>query len=360
MSSDFAANEPFDRMFLLKSIDERLTRNGKPYLALVLGTPSADLEARVWDMDMKSLPGLAEGDPVKARGTSQLYQDKLQLIVDTIEKAASPVNPRDLYPSSVRPEAELRNDLNTLVEGIENRHLASLMDILIQDNEILEAFLVSPAAVAMHHARIGGLAEHSLDVARIALAVSDIWPDLDRDVLAVGAILHDIGKISEYQVSGDFSYTLDGKLVGHIVRGVSIVENWIRNLSTFPEHLALELLHIILSHHGTQEHGSPKVPATAEALVIHYADDLDAKLDMIRTASPGRDVREAYVRGLRRMFQFRSQESGDRSQTSGGEGGEKMESRIQNSESGRRSAVHPELEYREFDENEDDDQGELF
>jgi 3'-5' exoribonuclease len=360
MSTEFTANQPFDRVFLLKSIDERLTRNGKPYLAMVLGTPSEDLEARVWDMDLKSLPGLVEGDPVKVRGTSQLYQDKLQIVVDTIEKAGSTIDPREIYPSSLRPEKELRKEFHIFIEGIRNNHLAELMNTMREDTEIFDVFLVSPAAVAMHHARIGGLAEHSLDVCRIALAVSDIWPRLDRDMLTAGAILHDIGKIREYQVAGDFRYTLDGKLVGHIVRGVSIVENWLRGLGSFPERLALDLLHIILSHHGTLEHGSPKAPATAEALVIHYADDLDAKLDMIRSASEGEDSSEAYVRGLRRMFQFKNEEQGGGRRAEGGENS--ADSRQETGDRRKKAVTASETEScEELDESDnEDDQRELF
>lgn len=357
MTDEFIANEPFDRVFLLKSIDERLTRNGKPYLALVLGTPSADLEARVWDMDLKSLPGLMEGEPVRARGTSQLYQDKLQLIVENVERADRSVDPREIYPSSLKPEPELRDELDSLIQEIGNSHLAALMKTMRDEKEVFEAFLVSPAAVAMHHARIGGLAEHTLGVCRFALAVSDAWPQLDRDLVAAGAILHDIGKIREYQVAGDFRYTLDGKFIGHIVRGVTMVEEWIRRLPSFPERLALDLLHIILSHHGTLEHGSPKSPVTAEALVVHYADDLDAKLDMVCAAREGNEVEEAYVRGLRRMFQYRTENQGERRST---EGDKKFESGIQNSESGKRSSGNHDRENNEDDENGEDDQGELF
>lgn len=337
-------------MFLLKSIDERLTRNGKPYIALVLGTPKTELEARVWDMDMKSLPGLVEGDPVQVKGIAQLYQDKLQLVVDTIEKVESPVNPREIYPSSAKSEEELRRQFGAQVEAIVNRDLVGLVGIMQKNTEVFDAYFISPAAIAMHHVRIGGLAEHSLDVCRIALAVSDISPWLDRDLLTVGALFHDIGKIFEYQVAGDFRYTLDGKLVGHVVRGVSVTEEWIRCVPGFPERLAHELLHIILSHHGQLEHGSPKTPATAEALVIHYADDLDAKLDMVRTASPVDDANEAFVRGLRRTFQFRTEDQGAGRRAQGAA----KQGRVRSAEDLERGEILG------TESGEDDDQGELF
>jgi len=310
LKTEFSPNERFDRVFLLKSIDERLTRTGKPYLALILGSPMADVEARVWDMDLESLPGLVEGTPVQVKGTAQLYQEKVQLIVETIEKVQSPVNPRMIYPSSARSDEELRKEFDSRVKGIKNRALSSLMAAMRKDTAVFDAFFISPAAVTMHHARIGGLAEHSLDVCRLALAVADTATFLDRDLLTVGTLLHDIGKIFEYEVAGDLRYTLDGKLLGHIVRGVSVVEGWIRLLPDFPERLALELLHVILSHHGKLEYGSPKAPVTAEALVVHYTDDLDARLDMIRSAAPDSPDGEAFVRGLRRTFQYRIEELG--------------------------------------------------
>jgi len=126
----------------------------------------------------------------------------------------------------------------------------------------------------------------------------------------VGSLLHDIGKILEYEVAGDFRFTLEGKFLGHIVQGHSLVEKWIRQIPDFPERLALDVLHILLSHHGQQEYGSPKTPVTAEALVIHFADDLDAKLDMVRSAGDEPGTEEAFVRGLRRSFLFRNSSTG--------------------------------------------------
>jgi 3'-5' exoribonuclease len=349
-TSEFSANERFDRMFLLKSIDERLTKNGKPYIALVLGSPAADLDARVWDMDMKSLPGLVEGDPVRASGKAQLYQDNLQLVVDVIEKVESSVDPREIYPSSAKSEGELRQQFSAHVEAMVKRDLIHLMAVMQDDEDVFDAFFISPAAITMHHARIGGLAEHSLNVCRIALAVSDIFPWLDRDLLTVGALLHDIGKVLEYKVAGDFRYTRDGKLIGHVVRGHSITEGWIRRVPEFPEQLEHEVLHIILSHHGQLEHGSPKMPATAEALVIHYADDLDAKLDMVRTASPDNDTLEAFVRGLRRTFQFRVENEG----AGRGAQGEAKQGRVRSAEDQERGEI------LSNESGEDDDQGKLF
>ncbi len=319
MTNNFVANERFDKLFLLKGLDERRTRNGKPYLTLVLGTPDSSFEGRIWDMDLKSLPGLVEGDPVKAVGVTQLYQERIQLIVETISKVDAPVDPREIFPATEMSEEQLRTGFNEAVTLVQDSHLRSLFTAMEADTPIHQAFFRSPAAITMHHARIGGLAEHSLGVYRLAVAAAETAPWLDKDLLITGALLHDIGKIIEYEVAGDFRYSLQGKLVGHISLGASLVEKWIGTIPGFPERLALEVIHIILAHHGQLEYGSPKAPATAEALVIHFADDLDAKLDMIRDAGAGEGTEEAFVRGLRRSFLYRN-DQGEGPSTGSGQG----------------------------------------
>ncbi|UCG37874.1 MAG: HD domain-containing protein [bacterium] len=311
MTTSFTPNERFDRVFLLKGISELRTKAGKPYLALTLGTSSGEWEGRVWEMEMKSLPGLVEGDTVQASGTAELYQERLQLNIEHITPVSGRLDPRELYPSSAAGEGELRKGFQEAVDGIADPHLKALMGTMLEDMVVSDGFFISPAAVAMHHARIGGLAEHSLGVHRLALAAADNAPWLDRDILSVGALLHDVGKVLEYEVAGDFRYTLEGKLLGHIVQGVSLVQGWISRLEGFPERLALEVLHIVLSHHGQLEHGSPRTPATPEALVVHFADDLDAKLDMVGSAARESGNTEAFVRGLRRSFLFRGEETED-------------------------------------------------
>ena len=307
MTQPFTPNESFDRVFLLKGIDERRTRNGKPYLAVVLGTPEGAWEARVWDMDMSSLPGLLEGDPVRAKGTAQLYLEKVQLIVDEISRIDEQVDPRSIYPASGTSEKQLRDDFDSLAGKVKEPALKTLLETMLSDPKIGDAYFVSPAAVTMHHARIGGLAEHSINVCRLALGAAAAADWLDSDLLIVGALLHDVGKVLEYEMAGDFRPTLEGKFLGHIMQGHSLMEKWIDQIPDFDRRLALDVLHILLSHHGQLEFGSPKTPITAEALVIHFADDLDAKLDMIQTAGEDPDTEEAFVRGLRRSFQYRSE-----------------------------------------------------
>jgi 3'-5' exoribonuclease len=347
MTTIFSPNETFDRIFLLKGIDERRTKTGKPYLALILGTAEGTWDGRVWDMRMSSLPGLVEGDPVKAKGSAQLYQERIQLILEKISMVDEPVDPRSLYPATMASERQLRDDFNSFVEEIEEPVLKTLMETMLKDRTISDAFFTCPAAIPLHHARIGGLAEHSLNVCRFAHASVAIAPWLERDLLTVGSLLHDIGKVMEYKVAGDFRFTLEGKFLGHIVQGHSLVKKWIRQIPDFPERLALDVLHILLSHHGQLEYGSPKTPATAEALVIHFADDLDAKLDMVKMAGEEPGTEEAFVRGLRRSFLYRKpstgsaqaeqvQDTGDKEQ--GEEESSERESRREGEEEGEQDA----------------------
>jgi len=304
----FKENETFDRIFLLKAISEHRTRKGKPFLTLVFGTPEGDVEARAWDMGMSSLPSLDTGDPVSARGTAVSYMERIQLNVERIEKVTTGVDPRKLYPSSHQTEAQLKEQYAGCVKRIRDKKLVSLFSVMEKDKQFMEAFFISPAATTMHHARIGGLMEHSIGVCTLTDAVAEAHSWLNRDLLIAGSLLHDIGKVREYAITGDFSFTMEGKLIGHINLGVEMFQSWLQQIPDFPARLSMDIQHIILSHHGQLEYGSPKLPATPEALVVHFADDLDAKLDMIKDASRDPDVEEAYVRGLRRMFQFSDNE----------------------------------------------------
>ena len=344
MALNLRENQPFEGIFLLKQITEARTKNGSPYLAMLLGSPEMDLEGRMWDTALDSLGGLASGDPVRVRGTAVLYQERLQAKVDSLVREKDPVDPRLLYPSTTIPEGELRRELALRASSLKDPDLEALFRVVQADRPFMEAFLVSPAAVVMHHARIGGLAEHSLGVCRLAESVAAIWPMLDRDLLMAGSLLHDIGKVREYSMGNAFQVTLEGRLVGHITAGVTMLEAWCSRIAGFPERLRMELAHIIISHHGQLEHGSPKTPATPEALVIHFADDLDAKLDML-AVSAGAAVgeegsREAFVRGLRRSFIFRGERTAEPERAG--------------------TAASPSAARRSSLPKEEDDQGKLF
>jgi 3'-5' exoribonuclease len=299
--------KPFSGLFLLKAPpSERLQKDGKPYLALTLGTPAASYDAKMWSTSLAAVGGLAEGDPVRAEGSAERYQGRLQLRLTRVAREAAPVDPRELYPSSARSEADLRGEFRARVKALRDPWLKSLLAAVEADAPFLASFFRSPAASGMHHARIGGLAEHSLAAAAIAARTAETYPLVRADLAVAGALLHDVGKVREYDLAGDFRFTREGHFIGHIALGALMLEGWTAKVPGFPADLRLDLVHILLSHHGQAEMGSPREPVTAEALLVHFADDLDAKLDMIAAAagggSPG--VESGYVRGLRRTFFF--------------------------------------------------------
>lgn len=301
----------FSGLFLLKAPPvERTQKDGKPYLSLLLGTPEGSWEAKMWATSLASVGAVGEGDPVRAEGSAERYQGRIQLRVARLAPCEGPVDPRELYPSSGRSEAELVGDWRARVGSVKDPHLRALLAAVEADAPFFSAFIRAPAAAGMHHARIGGLAEHSLAAARLVADAAATYPLLRADLAVAGALLHDVGKVREYEIAGDFRFTREGHFLGHIALGVVLLQGWLRGLPSFPGELALELGHILLAHHGSLELGSPREPVTAEALAVHFADDLDAKLDMIRSASAaagaagGAGAEMGYVRGLRRNFFF--------------------------------------------------------
>ncbi|MFH0809811.1 MAG: HD domain-containing protein [Pseudomonadota bacterium] len=268
------------------------SRNGAPYLALLLSDRGGQIEARVWD-DAERLGGrFAQGDFLRVKAQASSYRDSLQLNVSDLERLdPAAVDLSDFLPSSERDPEEMLRELKALTRGMGNPHLAALLKLIWADRTLVAALTRSPAAKGMHHAYVGGLLEHTLSVARLAKTVAAHYPDVDADLLLTGAILHDIGKVRELSCSPGFDYTTEGRLVGHLLLGLSIIEEKIRGVPRFPVGLATALKHLMASHHGEYIFGSPKRPKTAEALMLHAIDDLDAKLatvrELLRSAAAG-------------------------------------------------------------------------
>jgi len=189
----------------------------------------------------------------------------------------------DFLPVSDRPVDEMVSELKTVIDKLHDPDLKSLMEKFLSDTDFMAGYTRAPAAKAMHHVCLGGLLEHSLAVANLAADICRRYPDLNRDLLVVGALLHDIGKVAELRYQRSFEYTDAGKLLGHIVIGVEMVEEKIRSLKSFPQNLVIHLKHLLLSHHGQYEYGSPKRPKTMEAVILNFLDDLDSKINGVRT-----------------------------------------------------------------------------
>ena len=278
--ADLIEGEPVTSYFLAKQVEVRQRRSGEPYLTLVLADRTGEVSGVLWEGVEEVSQDLAEGDIVKVQGLLGTYQREPQVTLTRLRKAApEEVALEDYLPRSAQDPAALLTRLREVVDGIQEPHLRSLLRDLLADEVFIAAFAAAPAAKSIHHAVLGGLLEHTMSVVGVCRLLAEYYPALDRDLLLAAAILHDVGKVRELTWDRIFDYTDAGRLLGHISLGALLVEERIRAIPGFPEPLAQRLLHCILSHHGELEWGSPKRPKTLEALVLHYAEDLDGKVN---------------------------------------------------------------------------------
>jgi 3'-5' exoribonuclease len=286
--SDLAAfdeGKVFNGFFLVLLKQQRTTKTNKPYLNLILGDKTGQLEGRIWDIaDPRIANDFDKGNIVKVRGSASRFDERLQMKIDQLRVALpSEVDKADLLPSTTYDVATLWSQLLACVESFTNPNLKLLLNTILADPAVAEAYREAPAARQLHHAWLGGLLEHVISLLTLADRVATHYPLLDRDLLLTGVILHDIGKTHELSWDIGFDYTIEGTLLGHIQMGVEMVERAIATLPGFPDHLRTLVLHMILSHHGKLEFGSPKLPMIPEALVLNFVDDLDAKMQAIST-----------------------------------------------------------------------------
>jgi 3'-5' exoribonuclease len=270
----------FDSYFLLLTKQQRTTKTNKPYWNLVLGDKTGDIEARVWEIgDPRIAKDVERGDVVKVRGSVTKFDERCQVKVDQLRKTQeNEAAKSDLLPATKHDVAELWAKLEGYVTSMTNADLKRLLGKLLGDTELSKAYREAPAARQLHHAWLGGLLEHVVSLLGLAEVVAAHYAMLDRDLLLTGVILHDIGKIRELSWDTGFDYTVEGILLGHIQMGVDLVEKTIDGLPDFPPRLRTVVLHMILSHHGKLEFGSPKLPMTPEALALSFVDDFDAKM----------------------------------------------------------------------------------
>lgn len=276
---DIAENSPVEGMFLVKDKNNGMTKGGKQYIALNLTDKTGEVKARIWDNAEKLGPRFSQGDVVSIRAFSVQYQGALQLNITAVEKVSidgSQVT--EFLPAAAVDTDAVLAGLLEICESIAHPYLKKLLRAVFGQSELCSVFKAAPAAKSIHHDYIGGLIEHTASVTRLALAIAPLFPYVDRDLLLTGALLHDIGKIRELSYEKGFGYTDCGRLIGHITLGDEMIAGCIREIEGFPEDLALVVRHLLLSHHGQYEFGSPKRPKTPEALLLSYLDDLDAKM----------------------------------------------------------------------------------
>lgn len=271
-------------VFLVKEKITAMAKNGKPYLTLRLMDRSGEIEGRVWD-NVEPFGALFEKDDfIQVRAKASVYLGKMQLVIaDLTRIPEEDVELVDFLPESDRDPEEMTAELRSVVDSLSDPHLKGLMLSFIDDPSFLPLYRSAPAAKGMHHVCLGGLLEHSLSVAKLVDTILPLYGGMNRDLLVVGALLHDCGKVREMTYCRSFDYTDEGKLIGHITIGVEMIQEKIAAMEGFPAPLAMLLKHMILSHHGQYEFGSPKRPKTLEATVLNYLDDLDSKINGIRS-----------------------------------------------------------------------------
>ncbi|MGP8271447.1 MAG: 3'-5' exoribonuclease YhaM family protein [Terracidiphilus sp.] len=282
--ANFDEGKLFDSFFLVLLKQQRTTKSNKPYLNLILGDKTGQLEGRVWAPDDPRIArDFERGEIVKARGSASRFDDRLQMKIDQLRKAtASEVDKSDLLPSTTYDVAELWRQLESFVASFTNPDLKLLLTTMLAEPDLAQAYREAPAARQLHHAWLGGLLEHVISLLTLADRVVPHYPLLDRDLLLTGVILHDIGKVRELSWNTGFDYTVEGTLLGHIQMGAALAERTMDSLPNFPPKLKTLVLHMILSHHGKLEFGSPKLPMIPEALVLNFLDDLDAKMQAVQ------------------------------------------------------------------------------
>jgi 3'-5' exoribonuclease len=277
--------------FVLSSLQARDKKQGGQYLALILSDRTGSFEGRMWDDVGEALASCSEGCYVKVQGDISKYQGKFQITLKKLRLAGdSEFDPKDFQPSTKFDVEEMWAELRGYVAAFKNQDLQRLVFALLDDDQIGPAFKAAPAAKRLHHAWLGGLLEHVLTLVRVCLAAVPFYPEVDPDLLVTGAILHDIGKVRELEWKSSFSYSLEGQMIGHISIAQGMLREKVQALAPFPEKLRVLVEHMILSHHGKYEFGSPKLPMTPEAILLSALDDLEAKMQAVRNEFAAAEV----------------------------------------------------------------------
>lgn len=305
--------ETIDEVFMVTEKQLRANKQGNLYLQLELRDRTGGISARFWNATEAQFRSFEEGDFLRIKGKVQLFQGSLQIIFSQFERVPSDkVALNDFLPRTLHDESRLYERLRFFLLRLENPHLRALAECFLMDEDFVAAFCKVPAGIRNHHAYLGGLLEHVVNMLEAADRILPLYPELNRDLLLMGIFLHDVGKVRELSFERVFGYTDEGQLIGHIVIGSELLEQKIARVpdltgEPFPHELQLRLKHMILSHHGEYEFGSPRLPMTPEAIALHYLDNLDAKVHSfvrdIRDDQAGTSAWTPYNHGTqRRLF----------------------------------------------------------
>jgi 3'-5' exoribonuclease len=282
--SQLAHQEAIDQVFLASEKQLRPNRNGNLYLQVDLSDRSGSISARMWNASESDYRSFENGDYVQVSGSTQLFQGSIQLIATGIRRAPpEAIRFEDFQNLDSQMIDQLVGRLTAHLRKLANPHLHTLGECFLVDEVLMRKLCRAPAGVKNHHAYIGGLLEHVVGLMDLVRRIDGLYPNLDNDLLLMGAFVHDIGKVDELSYERDFAYTDEGQLIGHLVMAIGILDRKLAEAEKLsgepvPEELALRLKHMIVSHHGQYEFGSPKLPMTLEAVALHQLDNLDAKI----------------------------------------------------------------------------------
>jgi 3'-5' exoribonuclease len=281
--SELQPNQIITATLLVHIKDIRQKKTGDPYLSLLLGDRTGELDAKMWDNVAEVLEAFERDDFVKVKGLLQIYQNRPQLTIHKLSKIRdAEVDFGDFFPSSERSPDEMFGELLGIVASVGNAHLRGLLDAFMRDESFVRLFKLAPAAKNVHHAFLGGLLEHVLSLCHLSRMTTAHYKYVDAELVLTGAILHDIGKIAELTYDRSFGYSTEGQLLGHIVIGLRMLGEKLALLPDFPPRLRTLVEHLIVSHHGELEFGSPKTPLFPEAMLLHHLDNLDSKMECMR------------------------------------------------------------------------------
>jgi 3'-5' exoribonuclease len=293
-----ADGDSIEDTFLVVDKQLRANRNGNLYLQLEVRDRTGSMSARLWNAGEPLARSFESGDFVHLKGKVQLFQGALQMILSHVERIdTEKVDLAEFLPHTEQDVSKLYGRLRDYLMKLSNPHLRALAECFFMDQDFVDAFCRCPAGVRNHHAYIGGLLEHVVSLLDAADKVASLHPDLDRELLMMGVFLHDIGKVRELVFDRAFAYSDEGQLIGHLVIGVEMLNEQVKRVpdltgEPFPTELLLRLKHMILSHHGSYEFGSPKLPMTPEAIALHHLDNFDAKVHSFT-----RDIRDDRTAG---------------------------------------------------------------
>jgi 3'-5' exoribonuclease len=276
-------NKVVTSSFVVAAKQVKPKKSGEPYLALTLADRSGQIEAKMWDNVAEALDAFEQDDCIKVKGLINRYKNHWQLTIHKLRKLAeAEVDFADYLPKTSQDVEKLWQLIAEFVSDFKNEYLRALVQAFMADPEIAAGYKNAPAAKTLHHAYIGGLLEHVVSLFRSCDLLSRNYPQIDRDLLLTGVFLHDIGKIYELSYNRAFSYTTRGQLLGHMIIELEMLREKVAQVPGFPAELKILLEHLIISHHGEYEFGSPKLPMFPEALMLHYLDDLDSKMESMR------------------------------------------------------------------------------